>query len=111
MDVYKPLVSLIITPQVRVFFGDEAYAACRTVAACKAQLAQKGEDDITPFLQVRPPPAAVRIANLTHNPATPIDRQDSHYTLTKTRSSTPGAATRPCGRSPSPSDSGTWPRS
>lgn len=35
-----------------MFFGDEAYDECRTVEACMAQLAKKGADDITPFLQV-----------------------------------------------------------
>jgi hypothetical protein len=42
-------------PQVRVFFGDEAFAACQTVEACRAQLAKKSDEDITPFLQVCPP--------------------------------------------------------
>jgi ectoine hydroxylase-related dioxygenase (phytanoyl-CoA dioxygenase family) len=37
---------------VRVFFGDEAYAACRTLEACRQQLSKKADDDITPFLQV-----------------------------------------------------------
>ena len=38
--------------EVRVFFGDKAYKKCCTIEQCQAKLKQKGDDDITPFLQV-----------------------------------------------------------
>ena len=37
---------------MRVFFGEAEYTACRTLAQCRAKLATKEAEDITPFLQV-----------------------------------------------------------